>query len=98
MLLTYSERVFLAVFINEATTDPYKGPATEELHRRNIYYTDLSHMMTAYYWEQAFDQQGFGGKHQPTPPACPWPDRETAVRRNREVEEELAHTSKQMVS
>ena len=98
MLLTYPERVFLAVFINEATTDPYKGPATEELHRRNIYYMDLSHLMTAYYWERALDQEGFGGKHQATPPACPWPDRETAVRRSREVEEELVRTSKQMVS
>ena len=33
MLLTDREREFLAAFIYEATTDPFKGPATEELHR-----------------------------------------------------------------
>ena len=49
MLLTHREREFLAAFLYEATTDPFKGPATEELHRRNIYYTDLSYLMTAYY-------------------------------------------------
>src|SRR5229473_979125 len=72
MLLTDREREFLATFISEATTDPFKGPATEELHRRNIYYTDLSHLMTAFYLEKPGDQEGFGGKHHPTPPPCPW--------------------------
>jgi len=42
MLLTYREREFLAGFIHEAISDPFRGPATEELHRRDIYYTDLS--------------------------------------------------------
>jgi hypothetical protein len=97
-LLTFPERVFLAVFINEATTDPSKGPATEELHHRNIYYTDLSHLMTAYYWEQVQDQEGLSDKPQATQPPCPWPDRETAIRRDREIEEELVRTTKQMVS
>ncbi len=49
MPLTDREREFLAAFIREATTDPFTGPATEELHRRNIYYTDLSHLINAYY-------------------------------------------------
>jgi hypothetical protein len=43
MPLTDHERDFLAGFIHEAVTDPFKGPATNELHRRNIYYADLSH-------------------------------------------------------
>jgi hypothetical protein len=88
-MLTDHERAFLAAFISEATTDPFKGPATEELHRRNIYYTDLSHLMTAYYREGPCDQEGFGGKPNPAPPPCPWPDHETAVHRDREVEQEL---------
>ena len=50
-MLIPGEREFLTVFIHEATTDPFKGPATEELHHRDIYYTDLSHLMTAYYRE-----------------------------------------------
>jgi hypothetical protein len=89
MLLTDRERQFLVAFIHEATTDPFKGPATEELHRRNIYYNDLSHLMTAYYRENAADQEGFGGKYHPTSLPCPWSDRESAVRRDQEVDIEL---------
>jgi hypothetical protein len=86
MLLTDHERAFLAAFIHEATTDPFTGPATKELHRRDIYYTDLPHLMSAYYRENPPDQEGFGGKRSPTPPPCPWADREAAVRRDREME------------
>jgi hypothetical protein len=56
MFLTNSEREFLAAFIREATTDPFNGPATDELHRRDIYYTDLSHLLAAYYREDVGDQ------------------------------------------
>ena len=98
MLLTDCEREFLAAFIYEATTDPFQGPATEELHRRNIYYTDLSHLIAAYYRESFLDQEGFGGKHRPAPPPCPWFDRETAVRRDREVKAEREGTTIQAVS
>jgi hypothetical protein len=98
MLLTDHEREFLAAFIHEATTDPFKGPATEELHLRNIYYTDLSHLMAAYYRENTGDQEGFGGKYNPTPPPCPWQDRDSALRRNHEVERELERTANQIVS
>jgi hypothetical protein len=98
MLLTDRERQFLAAFIHEATTDPFKGPATEELHRRDIYYTDLSHLMVAYYREAAGDQEGFGGKFDPTPPPCPWKDRESAVRRDQEVDIELGTIATQRAS
>ncbi len=97
MLLTESEREFLAAFIYEATTDPFKGPATDQLHRRNIYYTDLSHLITAYYREHLPYQDGFGGKHHAAPPRCPWPDQETAICRDREVEAELERTAQQAV-
>jgi hypothetical protein len=92
MPLTDPERTFLSAFIHEATTDPFKGPATDELHRRHVYYTDLGHLMSAYYRENPPDQEGFGGKRSPTPPFCPWPDRETALRRDRELEAELQKT------
>jgi hypothetical protein len=74
MLLSDGERAFLAAFIREATTDPFKGPATEELHHRNIYYTDLSHLLEAYYRESSTTTEGFGGKYDPRPPSCPWQD------------------------
>src|SRR5436305_4319274 len=85
MLLTDHEREFLAAFICEATTDPFKGPATEELHRRDIYYTDLPHLLAAYYRESVADQQGRGGNKVATLPRCPWSDRDTAAHRDQQV-------------
>jgi len=96
-MLTDREREFLAAFIHEATTDPFKGPATDELHRRDIYYTDLSHLLTAFYRESAPDQQGFGGKHEPTLPPCPWKNQESALRRDREIGAELERATSQRV-
>ena len=89
MLLKDHERDFLAAFIHEATTDPFKGPATEALHGRGIYYGDITHLMTAYYRENEPDQQGLGGKPQSIPFRCPWPNRESAVLRDKEMEKEL---------
>lgn len=80
------EREFLAAFIVEATTDPFQGPATDELHRRDIYYTDLTHLLAAYYRLPGGDSQGLGGQASPTLRACPWPDRATALNRDREIE------------
>src|SRR4051794_29910580 len=98
MLLTNQEREFLAAFTHEATADPFKGPATEELHRRDIYYTDLSHLLAAYSQESAANQEGVGGKHAATLPPCPWKDRETAVRRDHQVEVQLERLRKQPVA
>jgi hypothetical protein len=42
-------------------------------------------LLTAYYQEGPPDQEGLGGKRHPASPPCPWYDRETAVRRDREV-------------
>ena len=96
-MLTHIERKFLAAFIHEATTDPFNGPVTEELHRRNIYFADLSHLMAAYYQENSGPQEGFGGLHHPTPPSYPWNDRDTAVRRDHEVEAVLATGARQPI-
>jgi hypothetical protein len=98
MLLTDHEREFLAAFVYEATTDPFKGPATEALHRRDIYYNDLSHLLTAYSWEESLAQEGFGGRHNPAPPPCPWVNRETAPPRDRETQAALEKTTHQPVS
>jgi hypothetical protein len=97
MFLTNQEREFLAAFIHEATTDPFKGPATEELHRRDIYYTDLQHLLAAYYQESAGHQPSMGGKHVAALPPCPWQDREAAARRDRHVEMQLEQATKQPV-
>src|SRR2546423_6536605 len=98
MYLNEHERQFLTAFIHEATTDPFKGPATEELHRRDIYYTDLQHLLAAYYRENPGDQQGFGSNKVATLPLCPWSDRETAARRNQQVGVALERATKQALS
>ena len=98
MVLTDHEREFLAAFVYEATTDSFKGPATAALHQRDIYYTDLSHLLTAYSREESRAQEGFGGRRNPAPPLCPWENRETALRRDREAEAALEKTADQPVS
>lgn len=94
MFLTNGERDSLAAFIHEATTDPFTGPATEELHRRDIYYTDLRHLLAAYYCESPGEHEDLGGQNAPTLPPCPWSDRETAVRRDHQVEAELERAAR----
>jgi hypothetical protein len=97
MPLTFQERDFLAVFIYEATTNPFKGPATESLHGRDIYYTDLAHLLTSYYRENPPDQIGFGGTNHRNAPPCPWLDRESAIGRDREIEQEQKMAAHQTV-
>jgi hypothetical protein len=98
VLLTMCEHQFLAAFILEATTDPYKGPTTAELHRRDIYYPDLPHLLTAYYLENAGNQDGLGSKHHAALPPCPWKDRDAAVRRDHEIELQLEQTANSTAS
>jgi hypothetical protein len=88
MILTDSEKSFLDVFIFEATTDPFKGPATSELHQRDIFYSDLSDLMAAYYLEQS-DESSPRVERSSVAPTCPWVDRDAVVRRNREVHLQL---------
>jgi hypothetical protein len=88
MPLTQPEIDFLTAFVYEATIDPFKGPATEALHRCGIYYTDIPSLLAAYYREHPPNQQGFGGQHNPKPPSCPWQSREEALHRERELREE----------
>jgi len=90
MSLIAHEREFLAAFIYEATTDPFKGPATADLHRHGIYYQDIPNLLAAYYHEKDSDQEGLGGKRNPAPPPCPWSNKEAAIRRDRELEAEFA--------
>jgi hypothetical protein len=98
MLLTDAEREFLAAFIFEATTEPFKGAATADLRRREIYYDDLGHLMAAYYRENPLDQQGFGGNRNSSPPPCPWPDRASALRRDEEAASELKISAAQTIA
>jgi hypothetical protein len=98
-LLTAEEKKFLDVFLHEATTPPFSGPATQALHRIGVEYGDLSYLAWAY--EQDVPRTGFVlGHAADSAPPLPWPSRESALRRTREVQRiweskrELAGTPK----
>ncbi len=90
MPLTDHEDAFLAAFICEAATEPFfTGPATKKLHANGIDYADLSWLMTAYGrgHQATFDGNALVfGKPDPEPPDCPWPNRESAIRRVEELQ------------
>lgn len=83
-LLTPEEKAFLDVFLHEATTAPFTGPATEALHRIGVEYGDLSYIAWAY--EQEVPRTGFAlGHAADIVPPLPWPDCQSAVRRNQDL-------------
>jgi hypothetical protein len=41
-ILTPEEKLFLDVFLHEATTSPFTGPATKALHLIGVEYSDIS--------------------------------------------------------
>ena len=43
-LLTPEENRFLDIFLHEATTAPFSGPATKGLHRIGVEYGDISYI------------------------------------------------------
>ena len=47
-ILTADETRFLDVFLHEATTSPFTGPATEALHKIGVEYGDISYIAWAY--------------------------------------------------
>lgn len=92
MPLTKEERDFLDAYVYEATHEPFSGPATNDLRRRDIYYADLHGALTAYHRETTGRRTLPFGKHNPCPPPSPWPTRADAERRNQALlEEYTAH-------
>src|SRR5271165_7024434 len=47
-LLTPEENRFLDVFLHEATTAPFTGPATKPLHKIGVEYGDISYIAWSY--------------------------------------------------
>jgi hypothetical protein len=83
-LLTPAETAFLDVFLHEATTAPFNGPATKALHQLGVEYGDIPYLAWAY--DQEVPRTGFAVGHpaEATPP-LPWPTREATLRRNEEI-------------
>jgi hypothetical protein len=82
MPLTKEEREFLDAYVYEATHEPFGGPATSDLRRRGIYYTDLHWLLTAYHRELSSEKILPFGRKNPNPPPSPWADKESVKLRN----------------
>ena len=85
-ILTSAERDFLDVFLHEATTSPFfKGPATRALNAIGVEYRDISYLAWAY--EQDVPRTSFElGHASDVSPPLPWPDRESVLRRDNEIQ------------
>jgi hypothetical protein len=88
MILTDVERAFLDVFLHEATTSPFTGPATAALHAIGVEYADISHIAWAYGQDVPRKTFEIGHPAAVSPPV-PWNDREEALRRDRDIEQFL---------
>lgn len=95
MPLDQAETGFLAAFIDEYMAVEV-GPAGRKLHERGIFGAEILHLLDAYsrahpprLEEKEVDGQRveilYYGHPAPNPPDPPWPDRETAQRRNAEL-------------
>jgi len=85
MILTLQEKSFLDVFLHEATTGPFRGPATEALHGIGVEYRDIAYLAWAYHKEVGATILGWGHSAEVSPP-LPWPTREAVLRRNQEIQ------------
>ncbi len=84
-LLTPEENRFLDVFLYEATTAPFTGPATKALHKSGLEYGDITYIAWAY--EQEVPRTGFTVGHAAdASPPLPWPNRQSALRRNQQLQ------------
>jgi hypothetical protein len=84
-ILTPLEKSFLDVFLHEATTSPFTGPATKALHAIGVEYGDISYLAWAY--EQDVPRTSFElGHTADAAPPLPWRNRESALRRNLEIQ------------
>src|SRR5438128_11990139 len=80
-MLTPEEKAFLDVFLHEATTSPFRGPATDALHKIGVEYHDISYLAWAYHQEVGMTDFGWGHAADVAPP-LPWADRDAALRRD----------------
>jgi hypothetical protein len=84
-ILTTEEKSFLDVFLHEVTTPPFQGPATAALHSIEVEYGDISYLAWAYDQDVPRTDWEWGHAAEVAPP-LPWPNRESALRRNAEVQ------------
>jgi hypothetical protein len=84
-ILTPIENSFLDVYLHEATTSPFTGPATVALHNIGVEYGDLLNIAWAY--EHDVSRSGIEWGHAPgDAPSLPWETREAVLQRNAEIQ------------
>jgi len=84
-LLTPQEKAFLDVFLHEATTSPFTGPATQALHAIGVEYGDISSLAWAYEQEVPRTSLEWGHSADVAPP-LPWTSQEAVLQRNEEIQ------------
>ena len=73
------------MFLHEATTAPFTGPATKALHRNGIEYGDIPYIAWAY--EQEVPRTCFTVGHAAdAAPRFPWLNRQSVLLRNEEIQ------------
>jgi hypothetical protein len=87
-ILTPEEKEFLDVFLYEATNQPFfKGPASKAFFGIGAHYHEIYWMGWAYHREVGVNPDTYTWGHPAeVAPPLPWPDRETVLQRNREIE------------
>jgi hypothetical protein len=65
------------LFLHEATTSPFTGPATHGLHKIGVEYGDISYIAWAYNRDVPRSNSECGHSAE-VPPPLPWPTREAA--------------------
>ena len=83
-LLTPEEKRFLDVFLHEATTPPFTGPATEALHQIGVEYGEMSFIAWAYEREVPRTSFEVGHSADEAPPN-PWSCRDVVLQRNEQI-------------
>src|SRR6266542_5104642 len=75
-ILTTAEKQFLDVFLHEATTSPFTGPATQALHSIGVEYGDIAYLAWAYEQEVPKTSVVWGLSAEMAPP-LPWSTRKS---------------------
>ena len=84
-ILAPEEKQFLDVFLHEATTSPFHGPATKALHGIGVEYRDISYIAWAYERDVPRTSFELGHSAEVAPP-LPWTSRDSVLQRNKEIQ------------
>ncbi len=88
MPLSKEEREFLDAYVFEVMNEPFNGPAASDLRQRDVYYTDIHWILTAWDRERSAERRLYPTQPNPNPPPSPWATLEEAKRRNDELRRE----------